>query len=141
MLNELHKTQRCVKRNIASDANDRPYVGLVTLRMAQLHRIHPSKTPRRLHFIPEWAEKRGLSQADLVREVAADKATVSRWFSGALPSEKYLEPLAALFETEVAGLFRHPDDDWIARFLQARSAEERERIQAVLNNAFPRRAG
>lgn len=139
MLDELHITQRCVKRNIAPSANDPPPWGLVTLRMAQLHRIHPSKTPRRLHFIPEWAEKRGLSQADLVREVAADKATVSRWFSGALPSEKYLEPLAALFETEVSGLFRHPDDDWLARFLQARSGEERDRIRAVLDNAFPRK--
>lgn len=107
--------------------------------MAQLHHIHQDKTPQRIHYIPEWAERRGLSQADIVREIAADKATVSRWFSGALPSEKYLAPLAGLFGTELTGLFRHPDDDWMARFLRARSEEERQRIRTILDTAFPRK--
>jgi hypothetical protein len=37
--------------------------------------IHASKQPRRPHYIPEWAEKRGLTQAGLSRELGADKST------------------------------------------------------------------
>ncbi|AKR57146.1 hypothetical protein XM25_15370 [Devosia sp. H5989] len=106
--------------------------------MAKLSTIHGDKTPIRIHFIAEWAEKRGLSQADIVREVGADKSVVSRWFSGSLPSEKYLEPLAGLFATEISGLFRHPDDDWMVRFLQERSVDELTRIKQTLEVAFPR---
>lgn len=138
---ELHQTQRCVKSNIAFNANDHRLGRVVLLRMAKLTTIHKSKSPIRIHFIVEWAEKRGLSQADIVREVGADKSVVSRWFSGALPSEKYLEPLAGLFSTDVNGLFRHPDDDWMARFLRERSIEELARIRATLEMAFPRPTG
>lgn len=106
--------------------------------MAQVTRIHSNKTPQRLHYIVEWAERRGLKQADIVREVGADKATVSRWFGGSLPNEAYLQPLAGLFGTEVVGLFRHPDDDWIARFLQGRTSDEIGRIKTVLSSAFPK---
>ncbi|QMV00132.1 XRE family transcriptional regulator [Devosia sp. D6-9] len=138
MLTKLRQTQRCVKRNLASSANDPAYEAGVVLRMAKLSKIHEGKTPPRIHFIVEWAEKRSLSQADIVREIGADKSVVSRWFSGSLPSEKYLEPLAALFSTEVTGLFRHPDDDWMVRFLQERSLDELTRIKQTLEAAFPR---
>jgi transcriptional regulator with XRE-family HTH domain len=114
---------------------------VIVLRMAKLTTIHSNKTPQRYHFIVEWAEKRGLSQADIVRELGADKSVVSRWFSGSLPSEKYLEPLAGLFATQVSGLFRHPDDDWMMRFLRERTSEELDRIKATLEAAFPRRSG
>ena len=138
MPRELHETQRCVKRNIALDANDPTGRHAILLRMAQRTVIHAGKTPPRIHFISEWAERRQLSQADIVREVGADKSTVSRWFAGALPTEKYLEPLAGLFGTEVNGLFRHPDDDWMMRFLQNRSIDELNRIRQVLSSAFPK---
>ncbi|GGF38517.1 hypothetical protein GCM10011321_31820 [Youhaiella tibetensis] len=138
MLARLRQTQRCVKRNLAFGANDANLAAAIQLRMAKLNTIHGDKTPPRIHFIVEWAEKRGLSQADIVREIGADKSVVSRWFSGSLPSEKYLEPLAALFSTEVTGLFRHPDDDWMVRFLQERSLDELTRIKQTLEAAFPR---
>ena len=107
-------------------------------RMAEITRVHARKQPRRPHFIAEWAEKRGLIQADIAREIGADKSLVSRWFNGATPSVEYQERLAALFSCEPDSLFRHPDDDWIARFLRGRSADEVERIKAMLEAGFPR---
>jgi len=93
----------------------------------------------RLHYIPEWAERRGLSQADIARELDVDKSSVSRWFAGSMPTEKWLVPLAALLQVdEIASLFRHPDDDWLERFFRGRSDDERQRIKATLEAAFPR---
>ena len=111
------------------------------LRMNEPVKVHSVKLPQRIHLIVEWAEKRNLSQADIVREVGADKSVVSRWFSGSLPSEKYLEPLAGIFHTDINGLFRHPEDDWMLRFLQERSLEELSRIRTTLEAAFPKKTG
>lgn len=102
--------------------------------------IHRSKQPRRPHFIPEWAEKRGLSQAEMARELDADKSVVSRWFSGTTPGVEWQERLAALLTgDDVEALFRHPDDDWVRKFFANRSLEEIERIKATLEAAFPAR--
>ena len=103
-------------------------------------RIHAGKQPKRPHFLQEWAEKRGLRQVDIAKELETDKSLVSRWFAGATPSEMWQGRLAALFHCEPESLFRHPDDDWISRFLQGRSAEEIERIKNTLETAFPRAA-
>ena len=90
--------------------------------MAKVTRIHQSKQPKRPHFIAEWAEKRGLTQADMAHELDTDKSNVSRWFSGTSPGVKSQAKLAALFHCEPDDLFRHPDEDWIKRFFQGRSA-------------------
>ena len=102
--------------------------------------IHAGKQPHRLHFIVEWAERRQLTQADISRELEVDKSSVSRWFAGTLPAEKHLLALAALLQIDVPALFRHPDDDWLARFLRGRDEAERARIRATLEAAFPPRA-
>lgn len=104
--------------------------------MSNITQIHGDKTPIRIHFIPEWAEKRNLSQADVAREVEADKSLVSRWFSGIVPRSEYLERLAALFGTDVHGLFRHPDEDWLARFLRDKSEAQREQAIEMLKVLF-----
>lgn len=108
--------------------------------MNKIDRIHGSKQARRPHYIPQWAEKRGLKQADIAAELGADKSLVSRWFAGATPREKWQEALAALFgfEGEPEIIFRHPDEDWLSRFFAGRRAEEIERIKATLETAFPR---
>ncbi len=109
--------------------------------MAQPTKIHRGKVPARLHFIAEWAEYRHFRQADVVREIGVDKSQVSRWFSGKLPEQANLDRLAALFSIEPNMLFRHPDEDWLARFLRGRTQEERERAKQMLQLAFPVRDG
>ena len=105
--------------------------------MSQIIAIHKSKQPRRPHFIVEWAEKRNLSQADLARELGADKSIVSRWFSGSSPGVKWQKRLAALFAIEEDALFRHPLEDWLYRLLRHRTDKERERICNMIEAAFP----
>lgn len=98
--------------------------------------IHANKVPIRIHFIVEWAEKRQLKQADIVREIGADKGLVSRWFDGTVPKAEYLEKLAEMFGTDVHGLFRHPDDDWLARFFRDKTEEQRDKAIQMLRIMF-----
>jgi transcriptional regulator with XRE-family HTH domain len=98
--------------------------------------IHIDKTPIRVHFIVEWAEKRNLKQADIVREIGADKGLVSRWFQGTVPKPEYLEKLAALFGTDIHGIFRHPDDDWLAKFFRDKTEQQREHAIEMLRILF-----
>ncbi len=111
---------------------------------AQAHgevgQIHAGATPHRIHFIPEWAERRGVSQADIVRAVGADKGLVSRWFKGVIPTERYLIPLAAYLQAEEPShLFRHPQEDWLSRLFAQRTDDERQRMIQTLEAAFPRK--
>lgn len=115
--------------------------GTTFLGMPNVTEIHRGKQPRRPHHLQDWAAKRKFSQADIARELGADKSLVSRWFSGSTPGLDWQQRLAALFHTEPESLFRHPDDDWIARFLKDRAEDEIERIKATLENAFPRKTG
>jgi hypothetical protein len=66
-----------------------------------------------------------------------DKGLVSRWFNGSTPSVKYQEALAGLFGTKREGIFRHPDEDWLASFFAGRRGDEINRIKATLEAAFP----
>ena len=91
-----------------------------------------------LHYIAAWADRRGLIQADFVRSLGVDKATVSRWFKGHMPDETNLPRIAAFLSVEVDELFRPPEDDWIRRFFYNRSVSELQRIKATLEAAFPR---
>lgn len=111
-------------------------------RMAQVTKIHAGKTPVRRHFIVEWSERRGIKQADLQRATGADKGTVSRWFAkGVIPSETHIDAVAAALQLDdVASLFRHPDDDWIAKLFRDRNEEERERMRQMIEIAFPRKS-
>lgn len=104
--------------------------------MSNIHKIHTTKTPQRIHYIPEWAEKRHMKQVDVVREIGADKSLVSKWFKGTLPKPEYLEQLAALFETDVPGLFRDPYDDWLAQFFRDKTEEQKERAISMLKLLF-----
>ncbi len=107
--------------------------------MSDFPAIHTGKQPRRPHFIAEWAEARGLKQVDLANALGADKSVISRWYRGTAPGVEWQARLAALFGCEPDSLFRHPDDDWLARFFRDRNREEIERIKAVLEMSFPRK--
>lgn len=110
--------------------------------MSNVTQIHKSKQPRRPHYIKEWAEHRGYEhQSDLAAEIDADKSVVSRWYAGTTPGTEWQEKLAALFRCDPESLFRHPDDDWMARFLRGRDRDEIERIKRTLESAFPPKTG
>ena len=122
----------------AQSANDRVASSPYASPMTEIAQIYKSKQPRRPHYVSEWAEARGYgTQAELIEALGADKSIVSRWYSGSSPSVEWQERLASLFECEPESLFRHPDDDWIARFLRDRSREEIERIKRTMESAFP----
>lgn len=104
----------------------------IMLRMAQVTKIHGGKTPVRIHFIREWALHRHRKQSDIVRNIDVDKSTVSRWFAGTLPKEEHLIALAGYLMTEVPSLFRHPDDDWLARYFRDKTEEQKEQAIRVL---------
>jgi transcriptional regulator with XRE-family HTH domain len=108
--------------------------------MRLVSKIHKTKQPRRPHFIPEWAQVRNLNQADLARELGADKSVVSRWFSGTTPGVEWQNKLADLFHCEPESLFRHPDDDWLARFFEHRTREEIDKMKQMLELAFPHKS-
>jgi transcriptional regulator with XRE-family HTH domain len=126
---------------LRTDANDSGLRFAQPAAMPNVTRIHNSKQPRRPHYIEEWAERREMKQADIARELGADKSIVSRWFGGATPSQEWQEKLAALFRCDPESLFRHPDDDWLSKFFADRSRDEIERIKATLEAAFPRKTG
>lgn len=110
------------------------------LVMSELTMIHGRKQSNRPHHIPEWAEKRGLRQADIALEIGADKGMVSRWFKGATPTIEYQEKLAALFQcASRESLFIHPDEGWFKSFFEGWMKEEVEKMKATLEAAFPRR--
>jgi hypothetical protein len=103
-----------------------------------IDRIHKGRQPNRPHFIEAWAVHRGYAnQADLAEALNADKSVISRWYSGTSPSLEWQEKLAALFDCERDGIFRHPDDDWVAKFFRGRSEDEIRRMKIMLENAFP----
>ena len=136
----LRKAQRSVKGAVAFDADDVSRRLAIVLRVSAPQKESPAGSVHRLHFIVEWAERRDLSQADLMRLTGANKGTVSRWFSGSVPRDDYIPPLLeALSLEEPADLFRHPDDDWITRFLRGRTTDEIDRIRTMLEVAFPKK--
>ncbi|WP_244316744.1 helix-turn-helix domain-containing protein [Pannonibacter tanglangensis] len=108
--------------------------------MADPTQIHPTKSPRRIHFIEEWAAKRQLTQADVARQLNVERSTVKRWYDGTIPTRSdHLEQLAELFALDDPSmLFRHPDDDWMARLFEGRTKDELDRMIQMLDLAFPR---
>jgi len=66
---------------------------------------------KKRHFIAEWMRATGKTNADLIAGTGADKSNVSRWTAGTEPSTDYMDSLAALFGTTVAGLYAPPPRD------------------------------
>jgi hypothetical protein len=127
-----------VKGRVAQRVNDYLPIGELNCPMAKT-RVTRARQPTRPHFIPEWAERRGYgTQAELAEALGADKSVVSRWYDGATPGKKWQKKLVALFHCqEPDGIFRHPDDDWLAKFFRDRSEDEVLRAKQLLETAFP----
>jgi hypothetical protein len=138
MPHELHSMQQPVKGKVARHNNDHEGASAINLRMAKLHRLPTSEPYGFRHFMGEWAERAELRQVDLAEITGADKSVVSRWFAGMRPKDEYLALIAkAVKAPEIASLFRHPDDDWIARYMRDRTEDERRRMIQMLEAAFP----
>lgn len=86
-------------------------------------------------------DRRGITAAELGRELGIDKSLISRWLAGSTPSDQHQKALAAYFHCDQESIFRHPDDDWLAKFFRDRTQDEIERIKATLEAAFPRKTG
>jgi transcriptional regulator with XRE-family HTH domain len=94
--------------------------------------------PFETHYIIEWAERRGLSQADIAREIGVDKSTVTRWFKGSVPEVRHWAALReCLGLDEPTDIFRHPDNDWLSKRFRDRDAEERRKMIETLDFHFP----
>ena len=117
--------------------------------MAKLTRIHQGKQPVRRHFLNEWMAAKDIDAPALLvllndpersshlNEV--EKSQVYRWLKGQLPGPSHQERIAAALEIDPEALLRHPDDDWVARFLDGRSQDEIQRIKITLESAFPKK--
>ena len=128
-----------VNKKVSFGENDVAHARRYPRQMAKITTIHTSKTPIRIHYIPEWAELRGLKQADFVEKLDMSKGNVSKIFAGQLPEAHNIIKIATLLHLdEAASLFRHPNDDWLTRVLRGRTDEEKKRIIATIEAAFPR---
>lgn len=99
------------------------------------------KQGRRPHCLCQWMERKSVIQADLARATGLDPSLISRWLdqdNPSTPGPQSQHKLAAYFGTTPAGLFRHPDEQWMMEFLANRTPEELERIKAMLTLAFPK---
>lgn len=103
----------------------------------------PKKPPldnrRRLHFINEWAAKRGMDQPEIAESLGVERSTVFRWFEGGLPSEAALPRIAAMFGIELYELFREPTDDWLKQLFEGRSQAEILDIKRTVEFHHPKK--
>lgn len=114
-----------------------------TAKPKAITEIYPSRQPRRHHYLREWMERRQVRQAELSREIGVDKSLISRWLDDVkptTPSKEWQDKLGAFFggDGDPVDIFRHPDDDWIARFFQGRTSDEINRMKLMLEAAFPK---
>lgn len=112
--------------------------------------IYPKRQPRRPHYLGRLMELRSVSRRQMIEDMAGlDKSLLSRWLDKNDPStpgrdwaEKLSQYFAVAPDFDPVDIFTDPDLDWLARLLRGRSAEEKDRIKAMIEAAFPvRRVG
>jgi hypothetical protein len=89
-------------------------------------------------------EIQGTDRSDLVDTLGVDKSLLSRWLDEdkpSTPSPQWARKLGEYFGKghDPVDIFADPDVDWMSRLLQGRSADEIERIKAMIEAAFPAR--
>lgn len=105
--------------------------------------IYGKRQPRRPHYLREWVERREFeTDAAFAEAVGADKSVVSRWLdedNPSTPGPEWQLKLGIFFgdQDDPADIFRHPDDDWIAKFFRDRRPEEIEHIKKSMETTFP----
>ena len=99
-----------------------------------------SDSPEPLHYIPQWADHRDVTRAQIARDLGVQKSTVTRWFKGTMPRDDHLRILADYLECpEVKSLFRHPNDDWFAREFRRLSEKKKQELKLIIELAQPER--
>jgi hypothetical protein len=106
--------------------------------------IHQSRQPRRPHYLARLMEMQGTTRGELVETLGVDKSLLSRWLDEdrpATPGPDWARKLGEFFGKghDPVDIFKDPDVDWLSRLLQDRSADEKERIKAMIEAAFPAR--
>lgn len=112
---------------------------------APLEEIFQKRQPRRPHYVGRLMELRNLTRSQMIEDLAGlDKSILSRWLDEADPStpgkmwtKKLGEYFAVPPDYEPVDIFADPDIDWLYRLLRNRSAEEKDRIRAMIEAAFP----
>ena len=107
--------------------------------------IYAKRQSRRPHYLARLMAKYGVSRADLIESLEVDKGLLSRWLAEekpTTPSPEWARRLGEFFGKghDPVDIFADPDVDWIARRLRGRSAEEKDRIIAIIDAALSKRA-
>lgn len=113
--------------------------------------IHQGKEPVRRHFLKEWLDDKGMTPTELLEALndpersmdlpGIDKSQVYRWLKGQMPQKAMQVRIAAALEMkDPAELLRAPQDDWLTKFFEERSLEEKERARQMLEAAFPKKS-
>lgn len=105
--------------------------------------IYAKRQPKRPHYLRDWIERREFrTDAEFADAIGADKSVVSRWLDEddpTTPGKEWQVKLGVFFgdEDNPADIFRHPDDDWFAKFFRTRSEEQIRRAREMLEIGFP----
>lgn len=109
---------------------------------AALAQIYANRQPRRPHYLAQLMERYGVTRAEIVEAIDVDKSQLSRWLDEqrpSTPSPEWARKLGEFFGKghDTVDIFVDPDVDWMSRLLRGRSADEIERIKAMIEAAFP----
>lgn len=109
---------------------------------SHLMRIYQNRQPRRPHYLAPLMERYNVSRQDIIEAIEVDKSLLSRWLDESkpsTPSPDWARKLGEFFGKghDPVDIFSDPDVDWMSRLLQGRSADEIERIKAMIEAAFP----
>lgn len=109
---------------------------------SQLARIYENRQPRRPHYLAQLMDRHGVSRQEIIEAIEVDKSLLSRWLDESrpsTPSPEWAHKLGEFFGKggDPVDIFADPDVDWMSRLLQGRSADEIERIKAMIEAAFP----
>jgi transcriptional regulator with XRE-family HTH domain len=109
---------------------------------APLATIYANRQPRRPHYLLQLMERYNVTRADIVEAIGVDKSQLSRWLDEtrpSTPSPEWARKLGEFFGKghDPVDIFTDPDVDWLSRLLRDRSPDEKERIKAMIEAAFP----
>jgi transcriptional regulator with XRE-family HTH domain len=109
---------------------------------APLATIYANRQPRRPHYLAQLMERYNVTRADIVEALDVDKSQLSRWLDEerpSTPSPEWAQKLGEYFGKghDPVDIFTDPDVDWLSRLLKDRSADEKDRIKAMIEAAFP----